>query len=36
MPNEKNDAREANGKLMRDDHEQELARLRVELVKLQQ
>src|SRR5271167_4529900 len=36
MPNEKNDAREANGKLKRDDYDRELARLHVELVKLQQ
>src|SRR5713101_9346697 len=36
MPNEKNDAPEANGKLKLNDYERELARLHVELVKLQQ
>ena len=36
MPNAKNDAREANGKLKRDDYDRELSRLHVELVKLQQ
>src|SRR6266478_5515295 len=36
MPNEKNDALEANGKLKLNDYERELARLHVELVKLQQ
>jgi polyphosphate kinase 2 (PPK2 family) len=36
MPNEKNGASEAKGKLKLDDSERELARLHVELVKLQQ
>jgi polyphosphate kinase len=36
MPNEKNDAPEANGKLKLNDYERELARLHVKLVKLQQ
>jgi polyphosphate kinase len=36
MPNEKNDAPEANGKLKLNDYKRELARLHVELVKLQQ
>jgi len=36
MPNAKNDAPEANGKLKLNDYERELARLHVELVKLQQ
>src|SRR5258707_14879076 len=36
MPNDKKDASEANGKLKAKDYEQELARLHVELVKLQQ
>ena len=36
MPNAKNDVPEANGKLKRNDYERELARLHVELVKLQQ
>src|SRR5712692_4924814 len=36
MPNEKNDAPEADGKLKSKDYERELARLHVELVKLQQ
>jgi polyphosphate kinase len=35
MSNSKNDAREGNGKLKRKDYERELARLHVELVKLQ-
>src|SRR3974390_2194243 len=35
MPNEKNDAPKATGKLKLDDYERELARLHVELVKLQ-
>src|SRR5467141_3678286 len=36
MPNDKKDASEANGKLKSKDYERELARLHVELVKLQQ
>ena len=36
MPNAKNDVPEANGKLKRNDYERALARLHVELVKLQQ
>ena len=36
MPSANKDASEANGKLKRDDYDRELARLRVELVKLQQ
>ncbi len=35
MSNAKKDAHEANGKLNRDDYDRELARLQVELVKLQ-
>ena len=36
MPRANKDASEANGKLKRDDYDRELARLHVELVKLQQ
>ena len=36
MSNAKKDAPDANGKLKRDDYDRELARLHVELVKLQQ
>jgi polyphosphate kinase 2 (PPK2 family) len=36
MSNEKKDVPEAHGKVKRDDYERELARLHVELVKLQQ
>ena len=35
MPNEKSGAPEANGKLKLNDYDRELARLQVELVKLQ-
>jgi len=36
MPSANKDASEANGKLKRDDYDREVARLHVEMVKLQQ